>query len=115
LTTITFDLHRPATIIFQWHMITQSASDQDGTVGFSTIRAGVNNIAVAGQNTVYRAYEQANASYNVLVDGTRSSNGLIKVDVGSAIQNYSLGLVGTSTVGKSQHCSWSVSMECFFL
>lgn len=116
LTTITFDLHRPATLVFQWHMVTQSAEDGDGSNGWTSINAGVNNIAVRGINTQYYAYEQPNGStHNVLVDGTRTSNGLVMVDVSGEIKNYSIGLVGTSTAGKAQHCSWSVSLECFFL
>lgn len=117
LTTLTFDLHRPATVLFQWHMITQSPKDGDGVRGYTEVRPAVNSPAITGGvQTQYRLYEQPSATtHTVLIDGTRTSNGVVLVDVGSAIRNYSIGLIGTSTVGKAQHVSWSISLECFFL
>lgn len=116
MSSLTFDILAPATILFQWSMVSQSPRDQDGVDGETIISAGVNNVAVTGLNTGYRVAEQPNGStHNVLIDATRQSNGVILLDVGSPIKQYQLGLVGRSTAGKCQNVSWSVSLECFYL
>lgn len=116
MSTITFDILAPCTILFQWSMVHQSPTDGDGSNGYSQISAGVNNLNVAGQQTQYFAYEQPNTSpHNVLLDGTRQSNGVILYEQSSQIKQFSIGLVGRSTAGKCQNVSWSVSLECFYI
>lgn len=115
-TNITFDILRPCTLFFQWHMVHQSKSDGDGTTGLTTLHAALNSEEITGGNVDHLAYEQPNGSaHNVLVDGTRVTNGFILKDISSQVLQYSIGLTGQSTTGKCQNVSWSVSVECFYM
>jgi len=115
-TNITFDILRPCTLFFQWAMIHQSKSDVDGTLGKTLLHASLNDKAIAGSGVDHIVFEQPNASINnVLVDGTRTTNGIILKNISNQVLDYSIGLTGQSTAGKCQNVSWSVSLECFYM
>lgn len=116
LSTITFDILAPCTIVFMWSMVHQSPKDGDGSLGFTRIKPGLNSVSIGAIGTNYYAYEQPSSStHSVLIDGTRTSNGVVVRNINSPIKDYSIGLIGTSTAGKCQNVSWNVSLECFYL
>tara|TARA_R100000353_G_scaffold160913_2_gene120715 strand:+ start:4702 stop:5370 length:669 start_codon:yes stop_codon:yes gene_type:complete len=114
---ITFDILRPCTLFFQWSMIHQSPIDGDGTDGYTRIRPALNAKNVSAGIVYNQVYEQVatGASYNVLIDGTRTTNGMVLLDVAGQVRRYSIGLTGESTAGMCQNVSWSVSLECFYM
>ena len=114
-TNITFDILRPATIFFQWAMIHQSPIDGDGTNGNTKIRPSLNSKFATDGIIYHQVYEQLATSNNVVIDGTRTTNGVVLLDVSSQIRGYSIGLTGESTAGMCQNVSWSVSLECFYM
>lgn len=115
-TAITFDILRPCTIFFQWHMIHQSSNDADGTTGETVLYTALNSPTIAGVAVEHIVAEQPTTStLNILVDGTQITNGFILRDIGSQIKGYNIGLVNTSTAGMCQNISWSVSLEMFYM
>lgn len=115
-TNITFDILRPCTLFFQWHMIHQSKTDGDGTTGTTLLHTALNDEQVVGNGIDHIVAEQPSGSaHNVLVDGTRTTNGFILQDISSQVKEYSIGLTGQSSVGKCMNVSWSVSLECFYM
>lgn len=113
---IMFDVLRPCTFFFQWHMVHQSKNDINGTTGTTTLNTAVNSEQIAGVSVRHLVEEQPNTStYNVLIDGTHTTNGFILETVASQIKDYSIGLVYRSTAGMCQNISWSVSLECFYM
>jgi hypothetical protein len=113
---ITFDILRPCTIFFQWHMIHQSNNDADGTTGETVLYTALNSPTIAGVAVEHIVAEQPTTStLNILVDGTQITNGFILRDIGSQIKGYNIGLVNTSTAGMCQNISWSVSLEMFYM
>ena len=114
-TNITFDILRPCTLFFQWSMIHQSLNDADGTVGQTLLHASLNDKAIAGNGVNHIVTEQPNTLNNVLIDGTRTTNGIILKNISNQVLDYSIGLTGQSTAGKCQNVSWSVSLECFYM
>lgn len=116
MTSITFDILAPCTLVFMWSMVHQSATDVDGVAGVTTVRGAVNNPNISGINTSYPVSEQPNASaLSVLVDGTTQSNGVVVQNLNSPIKAFSIGLTGISTAGKCQNVSYNISLECFYL
>lgn len=114
-TNITFDILRPCTLFFQWHMIHQSRERGSGA-GATHIHVGLNSPIIAGVAVDHRVAEQPNGStLDVLVDGTQITNGFILRDIGSQIKGYNIGLTGQSTAEQCQNVSWSVSLECFYM
>ena len=106
-TAITFDILRPCTIFFQWHMIHQSSNDADGTTGETVLYTALNSPTIAGVAVEHIVAEQPTTStLNILVGGTQITNGFI-------LRN--IGLVNTSTAGMCQNISWSVSLEMFYM
>ena len=115
-TAITFDILRPCTLFFQWHMIHQSNNDADGTTGSTVLYTALNSPVIAGVAVHHLVAEQPHTStLNVLVDGTQITNGFILRDIGSQIKGYNIGLTGQSTAEQCQNVSWSVSLECFYM
>tara|TARA_R100001509_G_scaffold138264_1_gene92377 strand:+ start:308 stop:970 length:663 start_codon:yes stop_codon:yes gene_type:complete len=115
-TNITFDVLRPATVLFQWSLISQSAKDGDGVDGKTHIRPSLNAKFASNLSIPHVVLEQLNASPgNVLIDGTHTTNGVVLFDIPNQVRGYSIGLTGESTVGKCQNVSWSVSLECFYM
>mgnify|MGYP003114411555 FL=1 len=113
--TITFDILRPCTYFFQWHMVHQSKNDIDGTTGETILKTAINSKFIHGVSIEHRIAEQPNTStHDVLIDGTHITNGFVLQTV-SAIKNYSIGLVYTSSAGMCQNISWSISLECFYM
>lgn len=117
MSNITFDIIRPCTIVFQWSMIHQSASDSNGSTGKTQVRPSLNGKTFTGGFSDHIAMEQPNGTpfTNVLINGTRITNGIVVKTIPSQILNYNIGLTGQSTAGKCQNVSWSVSLECFYL
>lgn len=115
-TAITFDILRPCTIFFQWHMIHQSSNDVDGTTGKTVLFTALNSAIISGVSVDHIVKEQpATSIKNILIDGTQITNGFILRDIGSQVKGYNIGLVNTSTAGMCQNISWSVSLECFYM
>ena len=113
---ITFDILRPCTIFFQWHMVHQSKNDINGAVGETVLYKSLNSEAIVGVAVEHIITEQPNTStHNVLIDGTQITNGFILRNISSQIKGYNIGLVNTSTAGMCQNISWSVSLECFYM
>ena len=113
---ITFDILRPCTFFFQWHMVHQSKNDVDGTTGETVILTGLNSTFITSVSVEHIVAEQPTAStHNVLIDGTQITNGFILRNISSQIKGYNIGLVNTSTAGMCQNISWSVSLECFYM
>ena len=113
---ITFDIIRPCTIFFQWHMIHQSNNDVDGTTGETVLYTALNSVQIAGVAVEHLVAEQPTTStHNVLVDGTQITNGFILRNISTQIKGYNIGLVNTSTAGMCQNISWSISLECFYM
>ena len=117
LTNITFDILRPCTLFFQWSMIHQSPIDSDGTSGSTRIRPALNAKFDSNLSIPHIVYEQPEpwSGYNVLIDGTHTTNGVVLFDVAGQVRRYSIGLTGESTAGMCQNVSWSVSLECFYM
>ena len=115
-TNITFDILRPATLFFQWSMVHQSQTDQNGTRGNTIIRSSLNDAFIAGTSVPHMVVEQPNLSaLDILIDGTHTTNGVILQDIPNQVLGYSVGLTAESTAGKCQNVSWSISLECFYM
>jgi len=112
---ITFDIVRPATIVFQWAMISQSIIDGDGVDGKTIIRPALLEKSETNLSIPHVVSEQLNANVDVLINGTHTTNGVVIFDRSSPKQGYSIGLTGESTAGKCMNVSWSVSLECFYM
>lgn len=110
---ITFDILRPCTIFFQWHMIHQSKASL--SLGETVIFTSLNSPTIAGVAVEHKIKEQPASGLDVLIDGTQITNGFILRDIGSQIKGYNIGLVNTSTAGVCQNISWSVSLEMFYM
>lgn len=115
-TCITFDILRPCTLFFQWHMIHQSQTDGDGAQGETLLFESLNSPTIQGLNIQHIVREQPDTSnLNVLVDGTQITNGFILKKISTQTKGYNIGIVNTSSAGICQNVSWSVSLECFYL
>lgn len=115
-TNITFDILRPCTFFFQWHMVHQSPDTGGNTDGETHIHVGLNSPVIAGVAVDHIVGEQPNGSTNdVLIDGTHITNGFILRDISSQVKGYNIGLVGQSTAEQCMNISWSVSLECFYM
>tara|TARA_Y100000401_G_scaffold91640_1_gene77420 strand:+ start:141 stop:794 length:654 start_codon:yes stop_codon:yes gene_type:complete len=112
-TNLTFNIIRPCTLFFQWSMVHQSPSDGDGTTGQTLLY--VNDISIYAQPTHIAKEQPSGSAFDVLIDGTRVTNGILLTDIDKQKLQYSIGLVADSTAGKCQNVSWSVSLECFYL
>lgn len=113
---ITFDILRPCTFFFQWHMVHQSPDTGGTTDGETHIHVGLNSPIIAGVAVDHIVAEQPNgSSHDVLIDGTQITNGFILRDISSQIKGYNIGLAAQSTVEQCMNISWSVSLECFYM
>ena len=65
---------RPATLFFQWSMVHQSQTDQNGTRGNTIIRSSLNDAFIAGTSVPHMVVEQPNLSaLDILIDGTHNN------------------------------------------
>ena len=112
---ITFDILRPCTLFFQWHMVHQSPAF-DSADNKTHIHVGLQTPIIAGVAVDHIIAEQPNAStHDVLIDGTQITNGFILRDISSQIKGYNIGLAAQSTAEQCMNISWSVSLECFYM
>jgi hypothetical protein len=112
---ITFDILRPCTLFFQWHMVHQSPAF-DSADNETHIHVGLQTPIIAGVAVDHIIAEQPNASvHDVLIDGTQITNGFILRDISSQIKGYNIGLAAQSTAEQCMNISWSVSLECFYM
>lgn len=114
-TNITFDILRPCTLFFQWSMVHQTELSVISGTPETIIRTSLNDVMVAGTAVPHVVVEQPSTTHNVLINGTRMTNGIILKDIPSQVLGYNIGLSAESTAGKCQNVSWAVSLECFYM
>lgn len=114
-TNITFDILRPCTLFFQWSMVHQTERSVLSGNPETIIRTSLNDVLVSGTAVPHVVAEQPATTHNVLIDGTRMTNGIILKDIPNQVLGYNIGLSAESTAGKCQNVSWAISLECFYM
>lgn len=123
-TCFTLELHRPATVFFQWWMQVQTKKNYTNPVGTKRSRfyfAVVDTILGQGMTTQDATLQEcpgmksSGQSGQVLLDGTFNSNGHYLTKAKSQQVPFGIGIAGRSNADMGHVLAWGISVEAFYL
>ena len=123
-TCFTLELHRPATVFFQWWMQVQTKKNYTTPLGSMRSRfyfAVVDSVLGQGMTTQAATLQQCpgmpntGSSGQVLLAGTFNSNGHYLTKAKTQQVPFGIGIAGSSNADMGHVLAWGISVEAFYL